>query len=77
MNPNLEARGKSLQGLMSAMDEEQVKRIPGFTITITPDAGAPDDTTEHEMMEGESMGGGSSDPFEALIAKKKQEQGRY
>lgn len=72
MNPNLEAKGKSLQGLMGAMDDEQVKKIPGFTITITPDAGAPE-----ESMEGQDMGGDSSDPFEALITKKKQEQGGF
>lgn len=75
MNPNLEARGKSLQGLMGAMDDEQVKKIPGFTITITPD-GSPEDDQEQQMGQ-DDMGGDSSDPFEALIAKKKQEQGGF
>lgn len=69
MNPDILARQKSLEDLQGAMDEDEIRRVPGFTIKITPDSGAP--ATEqpemgHEMKE--------DDPFEQLLARKRMGQ---
>lgn len=67
MNPDIEARKTSLKSLTDMMTEDEIKSVPGFTITIKPDApqGQPQQPAD---MGGSGMA--EEDPFEALIRRK-------
>lgn len=77
---NIDARAKSLQGLMGAMDEDEAKRIPGITIIINgQEQGAGEQPTNEEPVEGmepeaPDMGddlGGLPSSFAELLKKKR------
>lgn len=61
MNPDILARQKSLEGLQGAMDEDEIRRVPGFTIKITPDSHGTEQMPE-------------DDAFEQLLASKRMVQ---
>lgn len=88
MNPNMMARGKSLEALMAAMDEDQSKRLPGLngvTIEISS-GGAPGmedgaSGKEEEPLEAGlgdmdqgGMDSGQPSDFEEFLKRKKQEK---
>lgn len=72
MNPDILARQKSLEDLQGAMDEDEIRRVPGFTIKITPDGEAhPTEGPGQDLGVG---GAPEDDPFEQLLARKRMGQ---
>lgn len=58
-DPNLMAKGQSLQDLIAAMDEDQSKRIPGVTIII---AGSGDNGQSEPDSDDQSSQGAPPQP---------------
>jgi hypothetical protein len=68
----MNARKKSLENLTNAMDEDEMMRVPGFTISVKPEPASPEPALPTEGPgKDHGVGGNPDDPFEQLLMKKR------